>query len=80
MCIVYILVSKQYPDRIYIGLTENIAQRVIEHNTGRSSYSRKYGPWELVTYTTFSHKKKAIEFEKYLKSGSGFAFLKKHYI
>lgn len=78
MFIVYILVSKQYPERIYIGLTEDISQRVDEHNAGKSAYSRKYGPWELVTYTTFKHKKKATEFEKYLKSGSGFAFLKKH--
>jgi len=78
MYTVYILVSKQYPDRIYIGLTENLTQRVRAHNIGKSSYSSKYGPWELATYITFSQKKKAAEFEKYLKSGSGFAFLKKH--
>ena len=80
MYIVYILISKKYPNRIYIGLTEKLTQRVGEHNIGKSSYSSKYGPWELATYVTFSQKKKAAEFEKYLKSGSGFAFLKKHFI
>lgn len=44
MFIVYILVSKKYPGRIYIGLTENISQRVSEHNAEKLSYSRKYGP------------------------------------
>ena len=78
MRIVYILVSRKYPDRIYIGLTENVSQRVDEHNADKSLYSRKYGPWELAAYITFSQKKKASEFERYLKSGSGFAFLKKH--
>ncbi len=80
MHIVYILISKTYPDRIYIGLTEDISRRVDEHNADKSYYSRKYGPWELVTYITFSQKKKAVEFERYLKSGSGFAFLKKRFI
>jgi predicted GIY-YIG superfamily endonuclease len=80
MHIVYILISKKYPDRIYIGLTEDISRRVDEHNADKSFYSRKHGPWELATYITFNRKKKAVEFERYLKSGSGFAFLKKRFI
>ena len=80
MYIVYILVSKKYADRIYIGLTENVLQRVNEHNIGKSSYTKKYAPWELRTYITFDLKKSAIDFEKYLKSGSGFAFIKKHFL
>ena len=78
MYIVYILVSRQYADRIYIGLTENISQRVDEHNAGKSPYTRKYGPWELRTYITFDKRKNAANFEKYLKSSSGYAFTKKH--
>jgi len=80
MYIVYILISEHHPDRAYIGLTEDISRRLDEHNANKSSYSRKYGPWELVTYITFSQKKKAVEFERYLKSGSGFAFMKKHFL
>ncbi|MBN2097789.1 MAG: GIY-YIG nuclease family protein [Candidatus Omnitrophica bacterium] len=40
MHIVYILVSKQYPDRIYIGMTEDISRRVDEHNAYKSSYKK----------------------------------------
>jgi len=80
MYIVYILVSKQYADRIYIGFTENISQRVDEHNAGKSSYTKKYGPWELRTYIAFDKRKNAVDFEKYLKSGSGFAFIKKRFL
>jgi len=80
MYIVYILISSKFHDRIHIGLTEDIAQRVDEHNASKSFCSRKYGPWDLVAYITFSQKKKASGFERYLKPGSGFAFLKKHLI
>jgi predicted GIY-YIG superfamily endonuclease len=80
MYIVYVLINTKYPDRIYIGLTDDISRRVAEHNSDKSSYSRKYGPWEVATYITFSRKNKAVDFERYLKSGSGFAFLKKRFI
>lgn len=80
MHIVYILVSRQYSERIYIGLTEDISRRLDEHNSGKSAYTKKYGPWQLVAHITFSKKAKATEFERYLKSGSGFAFVKKHLV
>jgi predicted GIY-YIG superfamily endonuclease len=77
---VYILKSQKYPTRIYIGLSQDPIERLKAHNRGTCDYSKKYGPWELHTYTVFSDKKKAEEFEKYLKSGSGFAFLKKRFL
>lgn len=47
------------------------------HNTGGSPHTAKYKPWELVSSISFESKSKAIEFEQYLKSGSGRAFIKK---
>jgi len=38
-------------------------------------YTNKYKPWTIETYLVFSDKKLAKQFEKYLKSGSGRAFL-----
>jgi predicted GIY-YIG superfamily endonuclease len=38
-----------------------------------------YGPWKLVVQIGFDDKAKAVAFEKYLKSGSGRAFAKKHF-
>jgi predicted GIY-YIG superfamily endonuclease len=77
---VYILKSKKYPTRIYIGLSKDPINRVTAHNKGTCDYTKKYGPWQLHSYTVFQEKKKARDFEKYLKSGSGFAFLKKRFL
>lgn len=80
MLIVYILLSEKDPKKYYVGLTENLERRLAEHNSAGSGYSRRYAPWRIETYTKFSNDEQAIAFEKYLKSGSGFAFLKKRLI
>lgn len=77
MHIVYILKSINYPNRLYIGLTTNLEKRLANHNADSSTYSKRYSPWELETYIVFKDKGTAEYLEKYLKSGSGFAFLKK---
>jgi predicted GIY-YIG superfamily endonuclease len=78
--IVYILRGRKNSERIYIGLTQNLNKRIKEHNKEKSQYSKTYGPWELQTYIVFQNKNQAKNFEEYLKSGSGFAFLKKRLI
>jgi len=80
MHIVYILTSKKYPARCYIGLTQDLEKRLADHNNGTEIYSKRYAPWQLETYITFRNRKQAENFEYYLKSGSGFAFLKKRLI
>ncbi len=77
MKIVYILRSAKYPKRLYVGLTEDLENRIKEHNRNESIYSKNYAPWNLETYIVFKENNVAMSFEKYLKSGSGFAFLKK---
>jgi predicted GIY-YIG superfamily endonuclease len=74
---VYILRSKKYRERLYIGLTEDVFERIKEHNAESSKYSRVYAPWELEAYISVKNKETAHGLESYLKSGSGFAFLKK---
>jgi len=78
MHFVYILTSQLNPAKIYIGKTSNLNKRLSEHNRGESQYTKTYAPWKIETYVAFSNEKSAEIFEKYLKSGSGFAFLKKH--
>ena len=80
MHIVYILKSLKDPKRHYIGITGNLGRRLKEHNNKKSSYSRIYAPWELETYIVFKDKTLAVKFEKYLKHGSGSAFLRKRFI
>jgi putative endonuclease len=47
------------------------------HNSGDGTYSKIFAPWEPETYTAFKNQQAAEAFERYLKSGSGHAFLKK---
>ena len=77
MYVVYILESLVDSTRYYIGITENLEQRLKEHNNGKVNYSKRYMPWELQTYIAFKNEERARQFEKYLKSGSGYAFLRK---
>jgi len=44
MNIVYVLISKKFPDRCYIGLTNDLERRIKEHNNGDSVYSKRYMP------------------------------------
>ncbi|MFC1841485.1 GIY-YIG nuclease family protein [Candidatus Dependentiae bacterium] len=77
MYYVYILQSINHPERRYIGKTTNLKKRLSDHNSGTTSHTRKYKPWEIVTHIVFKDELKAIEFEKYLKSCSGRAFAQK---
>ena len=74
---VYILSSIAEPERFYVGLTDDLRERLATHNDGSVRHTSKYRPWALKTYVAFSSPDKAVAFEKYLKSGSGRAFAKK---
>ena len=79
MFYVYLIKSINFPDQKYIGMTEDLVARLKQHNSGYSNYTSKYKPWNLVNYIAFSSKDAAIDFEKYLKTGSGWAFSNKHF-
>jgi len=64
----------------YIGCTNNLEDRVQRHNKGQVPATKDRLPVELIVYIVFQNKYRAFEFEKYLKSGSGRAFLKKHFL
>ena len=76
---VYLLRSRAFPAQTYVGKTTNFRRRLIEHNSGSSTYTRAHAPWDPVTVIWFDDPEKATEFEVYLKHGSGFAFAKKHF-
>lgn len=77
MYYVYLLQSKSDPSQRYTGYTTDLKKRYEDHNSGHSIHTAKYKPWKLVGYHAFSDKRKAQEFEYYLKSGSGKAFANK---
>jgi predicted GIY-YIG superfamily endonuclease len=74
---VYLLQSINFPDRTYVGLTDDLRGRFAAHNAGQSPHTSKFKPWRIVTYIAFTDGSKALEFERYLKSGSGQAFANK---
>lgn len=74
MYYVYLLRSKINPEKTYIGYTTDLHQRLESHNSGQSFHTADFKPWHLVAYISFDTKSKAIEFEKYLKSGFGRVF------
>jgi predicted GIY-YIG superfamily endonuclease len=74
---VYFLESIDHPDRNYVGLPDDLRDRLKTHNAGGSPHTAKFKPWRLVTYVAFSDEAKAIAFERYMKSASGRAFAKK---
>ncbi len=77
MYTVYILRSINHPERLYIGLTTDLEKRLESHNADTATYSKRYSPWELEASISIKDKKVAEDLEKYLKTGSGFAFMKK---
>ncbi len=74
---VYILQSIENADRFYIGITDDLKERLKTHNSGKVNHTSKFIPWKIKTYIAFADEKQAIAFEKYLKSASGRAFAKK---
>ena len=76
--IVYVIKSEADPTRYYTGLTSNLAGRLNAHNAGRVPHTSDGKPWIVDVILEFSDERRAVAFEKYLKSGSGSAFAKRH--
>ena len=79
MFYVYIIQS-QKDKSYYTGFSEDLEERIKDHNWLGSTYSKTKAPFELIWFCNFRDKKKALDFEKYLKQGSGFAFARKRLV
>ena len=64
----------------YTGFTNEVNRRVKEHNNGICKASKPYRPFRLMAYIALETKDRAINLERYLKTGSGKAFLAKRII
>ncbi len=72
----YILICSD--KKTYIGGTDNLKERLIRHQRGYVAATKKRLPIKLKAYFAFDNEHVAFNFEQYLKSGSGRAFMKKH--
>lgn len=76
----YVYLLKLNDNSVYTGSTKDIEKRFIKHNKGDVLATKGKRPLKLSFYCAFPTKAQALEFEKYLKSGSGQAFRNKHLI
>ena len=76
---VYVLRSEVDPSRHYVGVTSDVDGRLDWHNAGPCGHTRHHRPWRVIVCVEFPNEKTALRFEKYLKSGSGRAFAKRHF-
>lgn len=76
----YYVYSLKCKNGFYIGCTNDLKDRLARHQKGQIDATKERLPVVLDFYFTINDKYKAFEFEKYLKSGSGRAFINKHLI
>jgi predicted GIY-YIG superfamily endonuclease len=76
---VYILKNERNPPRRYIGLTGDLRARLLRHNAGEVCSTARHRPWHIDVYIAFSDNRRALAFERYLKSGKGHAFARKRF-
>ncbi len=76
MYYVYLLLCND--GQTYTGCTNDLDNRFKRHQLGQVPATKERLPVKLHAYFAFPNKYLAFQFEKYLKSGSGRAFTKRH--
>ncbi len=62
---------------IYVGMTNNMEERLKRHNNGYERATKPYRPFELIYTESCTTREEARGREKYFKSGVGKEFLRK---
>lgn len=62
----------------YVGLTDDLDDRLLRHNRGEIPSTARYRPWHIANFTAFPQREQASDYEIYLKSGSGTTFRHRH--
>lgn len=73
----YVYILKCVDKRTYIGSTNDLKDRIKRHQLGYILATKNRFPIKLIAYFAFSSEETARNFEKYLKLGSGRAFLER---
>jgi len=76
MWYVYILLSKK-DAQLYVGSTNDLKRRLQEHSLGQCESTKFRRPLELEAYVAVRNETVARSLEKYFKTGSGIATLRK---
>ena len=76
---VYVIKTEGTPTQFYVGVTSDVDTRLAGHNKGACPHTASRKRWQLHVVITFPDEARAVRFERYLKSGSGRAFAKRHF-
>jgi putative endonuclease len=71
----YILFSQKLT-KYYTGSTDNIAKRLLEHNRGKTPFTKTGMPWVLAYYESFPSRSQAFRREKYIKNQKSVIYIK----
>ncbi|MDR9401633.1 MAG: GIY-YIG nuclease family protein [Psychroflexus sp.] len=61
-CFVYVLYSRS-DDKFYVGVSNDVEERLERHKAGKEDYTRKYTPRELIGFTKKPNKSSAFKLE-----------------
>jgi putative endonuclease len=76
---VYILKSIDHAAKYYVGVTSDVPARLSAHNSGLSAHTAERRPWRTLVVIEFDEEEPALRFERYLKTGSGREFARRHF-
>ena len=80
MFTVYVLYSKNF-DKIYIGYSGNLPERLKSHNDlGQKGWTKNFRPWELIHCEEYEDKALAMKREKELKSFRGREWIRNEFL
>lgn len=65
--------------RYYIGYSPDLKNRLKKHQVGQVKSTKSNLNYKLEWYCAFKTRSQALDFERYLKTGSGIAFMKKRF-
>ena len=73
---IYAIVSL-LDNRIYVGMSKNVNQRIHEHNAGKVISTKPFIPWIMFFNQFAGDSKSARKLEKYFKTAAGKKKLRK---
>jgi predicted GIY-YIG superfamily endonuclease len=76
---VYVIKTEGTPTQFHVGLTSDVDTRLADHNRAACPHTASRKRWQLHVVIAFPDEARAVRFERYLKSGSGRAFARRHF-
>ena len=76
----YVYILQNALGRQYVGLTDDVEDRLARHNRDEVPSTAKYTPWNLIHFSVFRSRENAATYERYLKPGSGTTFRQRHLV